>query len=346
MAYTTINKSSDYFNTKLYTGNGSPTSNSQTISGIGFQPDFVWTKNRDDTWSNTLINAVSGGTKYLYSDTTDAEATNSTMITAFNSDGYIVGEHGDINRNNERNVSWNWKAGTTSIPSGSSEAPTAVSINATAGFGIYEYTGSGGSGRTIAHGLNSAPKMIMTKRLTSTRDWAVYHSSVGATKYLELNNTQAVLTNTGMWNDTEPTSSLITLGNDGQTNGGSDPMIMYAFADVPGYSKFGSYTGNNNANGAFVYTGFSPAFIIIKKTDGTGGWQLRDNKRTGYNETLNLMYANAASVEQTTDGFDFLSNGFKWRNQASDCNGTGNYIYMAFAKAPLVGTNNVPANAR
>ena len=342
MAYTTINKSSLHMNTKLYTGNGG----TQSITGVGFQPDWVWTKSRSGATNHYLTDAVRGATKTLRSNENQAETTQTGGLTAFGSDGFSIGSDSAINANSATFASWNWKAGTTSIPSGSSTAPTAVSINATAGFGIYAYTGTGSTGRTLAHGLNSAPKMMIVKRRHSTRDWSVYHSSLANTEHLELNNTDAKATR-NLWGNTTPTSSLIYLGNDGQSNGGSDPYIMYAFSEVQGYSKFGSYTGNGNADGTFVYTGFKPAFVMWKKSNSTSEWIMVDSKRNTYNEVDKLLRANQNSAENTYGACDFLSNGWKFRDGDTDFQASGDtYIYMAFAEEPLVGTNNIPATAR
>jgi hypothetical protein len=346
MAFTTINKSTNYFNSKLWTGTGS----TNALTGVGFQPDFTWIKSRSDSLSHALFDAVRGTTKVLNSNANSAEYTNTDTLTAFGTDGFTVGSNTGVNANGETRVAWNWKAGTTSIPSGSSTAPTAVSINATAGFGIYEYTGTGYTGRTLAHGLNSAPKMMIVKRLNSTRDWGVYHSSLANTEYLELNNTTAEQTG-NWWGNTTPTSSLIYLGNDGATNGGSDPFIMYAFSDVQGYSKFSSYVGNGDSDGPFIYTGFKPAFFLVKRSSDAETWLMYDNKRLGYNAYNNPLQADSANSESTGNGtnmeIDLLSNGIKIRGTVNATNSSGStYIYMAFAEAPLVGTNNIPANAR
>ena len=349
MAYTNIKKSSDYFNTVTYSGNGS---NGHAISGLDFQPDWVWLKNRNTGNTHEAFDSVRGATKTLFPDRADAEYVNSTgSLTSFNSDGFTVGGGDGANKSGSGIASWNWKAGTTSIPSGSSTAPTAVSINATAGFGIYEYTGTGVTGRTLAHGLNSAPKMMIVKRLNSTRNWGVYHSSLANTEYLELNTTTAKQTG-NWWGNTTPTSSLLYLGNDGATNGSSDPFIMYAFADVQGYSKFGSYVGNGSAtNGTFIYTGFSPAFVMVKRTDGANNWNIKDNRRNNASTSFNINPRNATLLPNTSDAdqdanaLDFLSNGFKNTSTGNDVNASGgNYIYMAFAEQPLVGDN--PATAR
>jgi len=348
MAYSSIVKPSVYFNTKLYTGNSS----TNNITGVGFQPDWVWMKNRGATDSHYLYDAVRGVTKSMYSNLTTTEDTKSNGLTAFGTDGFTLGNEGDINGNGNNFVSWNWKANGAGSANTDGTINSTVSVNTTAGFSIVKYVGTGANGATVGHGLGAVPKMIIIKTINnSAENWYVYHASLGNNKDLLLNLTNDATSTVNTWYNTTPTSTVWTMSNQSAVNStdGND-HIAYCFAEKQGYSKFGSYAGNNNADGTFVYTGFSPAFIIIKKYSGTGGWQLRDNKRTVYgNETLNLNYANSSSVEQTTDGFDFLSNGFKWRNQASDCNGNGNYIYMAFAQNPLVansGTDGVPATAR
>ena len=347
MAYTTINKSSLNFNTKPYTGDGTT---SNTITGIGFQSDMVWFKARSTTDSHFLTDIVRGITKYIRPSATNAEETETTAITSLTSDGYVLSTAGNVNDNNVTYASWNWKAGSSFSNSaganGASIASTG-SVNTAAGFSIISYTGNGASSATLAHGLGAVPKMMIVKRRDASASWFVYHHSIGANNQLKLDNTEASSANQGAWNNTAPTSSLFTIGTADSVNANNGTYIAYIFADVQGYSKMASYSGNNDADGTFVYTGFSPAFIMVKKTSASGnGWQLRDNKRTPYgNETTNLMYASANSAEQTTDGFDFLSNGFKWRNQAGDCNANASYIYMAFGQS-LVGTNNVPATAR
>jgi len=355
MAYTTVNKSSSLMNPKIYTGNGG----TNNITGVGFAPNLIVTKARDQGESPWWTDTVIGITKYRYSDGAATDQTYTNAVQSINSDGYVLGSENGFNTNNKKQVSWNWKGGTTSIPSGSSTAPTAVSINATAGFGIYGYTGTGSTGRTIAHGLNSAPKMMIVKRLDSSRDWAVYSSSIANTEYLELNNTQAKAT-ANLWGNYTPTSSLIYLGNDGQTNGGSDPYVMYAFADVPGHQKIGSYTGNNSAGGSatqFVYTGFKPRFVMVKETSGTSNWVIYDLNRN-YNLTENNFNVRAARLGMNTylvessftddHGIDILSNGFNIRDNSNDLYTINSinetYTYYAVGQT-LVGTNNVPNNA-
>ena len=346
MAYTTINKSSLHFNTKLYTGNGS-TGNAQT--GVGFQPDWVWIKDRGSSGDHALHDAVRGATKRLDSNTNDAEATVSEGVQSFDSDGFTVGNAGNYNSSSGTYVAWNWKAGTTSGLSGGTITPTGYSINATSGFGIYKYTGNGTSGATIAHGLGKVPTMIMVKRLDSSPEWQIYNTGMGNGKWIEL-TTGAQQTGTSRWNDTSPTNTLFYLGNDSDVNYNGGTYVAYVFCNVPGYSKMGSYIGNGSADGTFIYTGFKPAFILTKKSSGSGtGWGIFDNKREGAyfgNPTKAVLQPDTSGAEFNTDRIDVLSNGFKWRYDWNFVNNSGNtYIYMAFGQT-LVGSNNTPATAR
>ena len=345
MAYTTINKSADHFNTVLYTGNGS----TQSITGVGFQPDFTWIKNRGSTDWNWLQDAVRGATKVIFSNTSNAESTQAQGLTSFNSDGFTVGTDTGNNGNGNNIVSWNWKAGTTSGISGGTITPTGYSINATSGFGIYKYAGNGTSGATIAHGLGKVPTMIIVKRLDSTPEWQIYHTGMGNGKWIEL-TTGAQQTGTSRWNDTSPTNTLFYLGNDSDVNYNGGTYVAYVFCNVPGYSKMGSYIGNGSADGTFIYTGFKPTFILTKKSSGSGtGWGIFDNKREGAhagNPTKAVLTPNTNGAEFNTDRIDVLSNGFKWRYDWNFVNNSGNtYIYMAFGQT-LVGSNNTPATAR
>ena len=344
MAYTTVNKSTDYFNTKLYTGNGG----TQAVTGVGFQPDWVWLKSRSDAYSHQLFDAVRGTTKLLTSEATDAEQTISG-VTAFGTDGFTVGSDAGSNGNTKTYVSWNWKAGTGqgSANTDGSINTTYTSVNTTAGFSISKYTGTG-SNATVGHGLGVAPNMVLVKSLSGGGDWTSYHSVLGNTKYMRLNSTNAVGTQSSYWNDTSPTSTVFSLGSAGDTNTNNGTHVAYCFAEKTGYSKFGSYTGNGNADGAFVYTGFKPAFVMIKETTDSGtDWRMMDNKRSTFNLVDDRLFPNLSNAENTGDGYDFLSNGFKMRSSGGDFNGSGNnYIYMCFAEAPLVGTNNIPCTAR
>jgi len=341
MAYTTINKSGDYFNTKLYSGNGT---DDTAITGVGFQPDFLWIKERTSTSYHNLQDAVRGVTKQLISHYTNGEETSTSKVKSFDSDGFTLGTSGAVNENSQTYASWNWKANGSGSANTDGSSNSTVSANTTSGFSIVTYTGTG-STATVGHGLGVAPKFIIIKCLSHTSDWMVYYGD--ATDFLKLNTTVATEDLNTVWNDTSPTNSVFTLGSNGDVNTSGRTYVAYCFAEKTGYSKFGSFTGNANADGTFVYTGFKPAFLIIKRaTGGTGNWHLFDSKRLGYNVNNYGVQPNLSSAENTANDLDLLSNGFKNRQSGNDLNGSNTYIYMAFAEAPLVGTNNVPATAR
>ena len=351
MAYTTINKSSDYFNTKLYTGTGS----TRSVTGVGFKPDFVWIKNRVKADSNHfLLDIVRGATKYLHSDADSSETTNTNTLTSFDSDGFSLGDLDNVNKNNDTLVSWNWLAG-----GGQGSANTAgginstVSVNTTSGFSIVKYTGNGSLGSTVGHGLSAVPQVIITKRLTSTDDWIVQHHQITTGNpwddlYCVLNTTAGRAGSYSVSGGYTPTSSLIYLGNDGRVNGNGQDYISYVFAGKTGYSKFGSYTGNGSSDGTFCYTGMKPSFVMVKKTSAANNFVMTDNKRDSFNDdATNYLLANDSGVAGTGLNFDLLSNGFKLKSNSGGTNTSGaTYIYMAFAEAPLVGSNNVPCTAR
>ena len=348
MTHTTINKSTAHFDTKLWNGDSNPI----TISGYEFQPDFVWIKRRNSTTNHGLYDAVRGTTKFLESSATSPEQTLAAGLTAFTSDGYTLGGAGQVSTGGGTYVGWNWKAGTgqgSSNTDGSINT-TYTSVNTTAGFSISKYTGTG-SNATIGHGLGVVPKMMIVKVLSTTNQWFVYHQALGNTKKLNLDDTSAESVQNNLWNDTTPTSSVFSVGNHTGANASGATYIAYCFAEKTGYSKFGSYTGNNNADGTFVYTGFKPAFVMFKCSTNAANWGIYDNERVGYNEVKNVLFPDLSNAENTDLApIDLLSNGFKMRrnDSASDINNKGGatYIYMAFAEAPLVGTNNIPANAR
>ena len=255
MAYTTINDPTDYFNIVLYTGNASTPTN---ITGVGFQPDWVWIKNRSASENHILADAVRGANKLLESNTADAELSDSNYIKAFQSDGFQIGSEGAVNGNSNGIVSWNWKAnGQGSSNTNGSINTTYTSANTTAGFSIVAFTGTG-SNATVGHGLGVTPSMIIVKNLSVTQEWAVYHASLGATKYLELNLTGASGTASNRWNNTSPTNSVFSVGSDASVNGSSNNIIAYCFAEKQGYSKFGSYAGNNNADHPFTSSTGTP----------------------------------------------------------------------------------------
>jgi len=347
MAYTTINKSTDYFNTVLYSGTGS----SQSITGVGFQPDWLWQKSRSNTQDSRIFDAVRGGSKVIYSSLTNGEATDAQLITSFDSDGFTMGSSGtNVNDSGTTNVAWNWKAnGQGSANTDGSINTTYTSANTTSGFSICQYTGTGANA-TVGHGLGVAPKMVIVKRTNTTGGWTVYHSSVGNTKYLYLNSSVGEDTASSIWNNTSPTSSVFTVGTDGEVNASGSTYIAYCFAEKQGFSKFGTYTGNGNSDGSFIYTGFKPSWIMMKKTTGSGyHWFIFDNKRDGYNNSNKRFEASSSAVEADTSpagNIDILSNGFKIRTTDGHIADAGEYLYIAFAEAPLVGSNNVPCTAR
>jgi len=343
MAYTTINKPSDYFNTKLYTGNGT-TDTAQT--GVGFQPDWTWIKARSIGYDNNLFDVVRGSTKRLIANATTAETTQTEMIKSFDSDGFTLGNDAGVNANTETFASWNWLADNTSGSSNTDGSITStVSANTTSGFSIVSYTGTG-SNATVGHGLGVVPKMIIVKQRSGAGDWTVYNSNIGNTNFLRLNGTLASTSQSTYWNNTTPTSSVFSVGSAGDVNTSSGTHIAYCFSEVKGFSKFGSYVGNGETpNGTFVYTGFKPAFVMGKATSGTENWFMNDNKRLGYNDKNYRLYPNLSNSEATDSNMEILSNGFKLNTANGNSNGVGKtYIYMAFAEEPLVGDN--PATAR
>jgi len=349
MAYASITKPSLYFNTKLYTGNGSA-GNAQT--GVGFQPDFLWIKNRTATQEHWLADAVRGTTKFLESNSNNAESSDgATGLASFDSDGFTVNGSARTNQNSASMVAWNWKANGSGSANTDGSITSTVSVNTTAGFSIVKYEASANA--TIGHGLGVKPAMVITKSRDDATNWASWHKDLTGgdeeDRIVNLNTTAAGDTYTNYWGTGGFTSSVFGVSNTGFHNN-SNSMIAYCFAEKKGYSKFGSYTGNGNADGTFVYTGFKPAFIIVKRTSsGTQNWCLMDNKR-GLNPDVYQLHPNTSGVETLGSGdtLDLLSNGFKFRTDDSDKNGSATYIYMAFAEEPLVANvgASIPATAR
>ena len=338
-----INKPNEYFNTVLYAGNSS----TQSITGVNFQPDLTWIKNRSADQNHSLTDIVRGVTKTLRTDVTTAETTDAQGQTSFDSDGFTVGSEAKINGSGNNIVAWNWLADNTSGSSNTDGSITStVSANTTSGFSIVSYTGTGAIA-TVGHGLGAVPKMLIIKnRVDGSGHWRVYHASIGPTVYCDLDNTGAAIASSNVFNNTTPTSSLFSLGSDSRANGSGNAMIAYCFAEKKGFSKFGSYTGNGSTDGTFVYTGFKPAFVIGKRTNATEDWYLFDGTRDDTNPCNKLLYPGGSNAEYTlADRMDFLSNGFKQYNSDLKFNGSGDtYIYMAFAEEPLVGDN--PCTAR
>ena len=281
MAYSINSK--DYFNTKLYTGNST---DNHAITGVGFAPDFTWIKARANTYDHMLFDALRGTgslRENLRSNTTSASDNDASNMKTLDSDGFTLGTGGYVN-NSVNFVSWNWLAnGAGSSNTDGSINTTYTSANTTSGFSIIKYTGTGSAGATIGHGLGVKPAMIIIKNLNVTQDWVVYHQAITANKILYLNMNNATNDNNVFFNDTEPTNSLITLGSNSTVNGSGNSHIAYCFAEKTGFSKFGSYTGNGNADGPFIYTGFKPAFVLIKDSGRAESWYIFDNRRLGYN---------------------------------------------------------------
>ena len=335
-AYTTIDNPELYFQVKLYTGNNTAIGSgglANTFDGDeDMQPDLVWIKARADSESHKLYDAVRGVTKDLESDLGTAEGTNTEGLTTFGSDGFTIGNYSSINASSQTYVAWCFKE------------------SADAGFDIVGYSGNE-TNRTISHSLSAVPHVMIVKNRESTYQWVVYHhknTSAPETDYLYLSSTDATADFDGHFNDTAPTSSVFTVGTDVGVNKSSQDHINYLWSEKQGFSKFGSYTGNGNADGAFIYLGFKPAWFLCKNTQDAGdNWIVHDNKRDTFNVTDNGLAPNANSTEFTDVDMDFLSNGVKMRNNTGRSNGTSkSFIYVAFAESPFVNSNGVPNNAK
>lgn len=349
MAYTTINDPSVYFQTALYSGNGGGTNNVVNDGNSNLQPDWVWVKERSSTSSHALTNSTVGAGYILSSNNNNAQSS-ASAFTSFDSDGFTVGSDGKTNEVNQTYVAWQWKAngGTTSTNSDGSQNST-VQVNSTAGFSIVKRTGTGSAGATYGHGLGGVPDVIINKGL-NTNEWYSYFKAIGGgTHWMALDSTGAAADDANMWNDVNATSTVFTVGNSGGSNGNGVEYINYCFKEVKGYSKFGNYAGNGADDGPFVYTGFKPAFLMAKKFSGTGTWFMWDNKRTPFNVINIRILANTSAGDDTSNDnrIDFLSNGFKIRDNSTSFNESGSdMFYMAFAENPLVASNDVIALAR
>ena len=343
-AYTTIDDPTQYFNTVLRSG---LYGGSDTAFTVGFQPDWIWDKRRSDTSVHALFDSVRGfgaSGKVLYSNTNGAEADNG-LIDSVSSTGFTIKASAD---NTGTLVDWCWKANGSGSSNTDGSETTSVSANTTAGFSIVSYTGTGAND-TFGHGLGVKPSMIITKsRDTDGLDWRTYHASLGATKYVILNLTTAETTESNFMNNTEPTTSVFTLGTGTTPNKSGDNYIAYCFAEKQGYSKFGSYTGNGNVDGTFIYLGFKPVFCMFRNTTGDK-WSIFDGVRNTFNEVDNNLRPNLneAEVDQANKEVDFLSNGIKIRTSSGEWNGNGhNIVFMAFAESPFVTSTGVPTTAR
>jgi hypothetical protein len=333
----TITNGATQFAATLYTGTGSSLAISNTVNGNSFQPNFVWIKGRSGATDHALYDSVRGTTLDLVSNSTAAETTQATGLTAFGSTGFTVGALAKLNTNAATYVGWQWKAGGAAVTNTSGSISSQVSANPSAGFSIVTYTGNGTAGATIGHGLGIAPKMVIIKNrgAIGTAEWLVGHTSIAWTNYLLLQSTQAQVTASNRWNNVAPTSSVITLGSIPNSN--TETYVAYCFSEIEGYSKFGSYTGNGVVDGNFVYTGFRPAFVLLKNASATGAWHIMDNKRaSAFNVITGQLYAQSAAAEAVGATLDFTSNGFKIRTNSADINGsTNNIIYAAFAENPF-----------
>jgi hypothetical protein len=338
----TIEDGSDYFNTVLYTGTGF--GSIQNVTGVGFQPDLVWTKARSFSTSHEFYDVIRGVSKPLLSNTNLAELSWSPYgLVSFDSDGFGVNDldvngYG-INELNRSYVGWSWKANGSGVSNTVGNIPSTVSANTTAGFSIVTHTGNG-SLATIGHGLGVAPSMFISKSRSSAFNWHVYHASIGNTKALFLNLTDAAITSINYFNNTSPTSTVFTLNS--AINSASNNYVTYCFAPIEGYSSFGSYTGNGSTDGPFVYTGFRPAFVIFKSSNQATNWMMFDATVNPVNEAKSQLWPNLANAENTNSvGIDFLSNGIKLRGALTATNAATsyNYIYMAFAENPFKNAN-------
>ena len=332
MAFTSINNPELYFQTKLYSGDGS-TDVSHTFDGSeDMQANLIWFKRRNGSANHFLYDSVRGANRSLVPNDTDVEATSgeqTTFLSSFDSDGFTLGDDSNnVNGSGQSYALWAWKE------------------SATAGFDIVTYTGTG-SAKTENHSLSAKPEFFVVKSRTFGEQWECYHKSLGATKCVQWDDDSAEADIAGRFNDTEPTTSVFTVGDADAVNKNTYTYVTYLWRSVQGFSKIGSYTGNGNADGTFIYTGFRPAWVFIKKTSGSDNWILVDNKRDGYNGSVEPIYINLANAEATAEPMDLLSNGFKMLRTDGGENASGaTYIYMAFAEQPFVNSNGVPNNAR
>ena len=357
MAYTTIDNPEKYFQCVTYTGNGSSRTISYPNADADLDADLIWIKQRDgDATSHTIFDTVRGAQKAIFTNNTNTETTRTNAISAFDTDDFDLGDNGDLNSNTQKYIAWCWKE------------------SVDAGMDITTYTGNGSSSRTVSHSLSAVPAWHLIKERSPNNEFTfVYHKSIGNTGGMYLTSTAAAYDNVGGYNDTDPTSSVVTLGDSGGINTNSSTYIMYLWTDKQGYSKSGKFEGNNNADGSFVYLGFKPKWVMIKDMDSQGtvggsvatSWGIWDSARMSGNPAGNPLWANKDTNETIrgngssantggSDGnglggfifIDMLSNGFKCRTGTAELNGSNTYVYMAFAEAPFVNSKGVPANAK
>ena len=352
MAYTTIDDPSAHFQTALWTGNNT---NNRAITNDGnsdLQPDFIWLKDRNVGFGHRLTDSTRGITKNLASETTGAEGTVTTQYASWNTDGFtlIYGGQQVPNYNGHTYVAWQWKAnGGTTASNTTGDINTTTQVNSDAGFSIVTYTGNGGTNQTVGHGLGVAPQVIIVKNREVTTNWIVYHHKIGTSKYLNLDTTGAAADSSNIWGSSAPSSTTFTVQQHNEYNDSGEGIVAYCFAEKQGYSKFGKYVGNVSEDGPFVYTGFKPAFLMMKEASSAGGnWVNFDNKRDVANVLTHRLHPNTTAGDNTSRNYiDFYSNGFKMRNTDLDHNQSGEtMIYMAFAEQPFVTSTGIPATAR
>tara|TARA_R100001082_G_scaffold76020_1_gene44120 strand:- start:25 stop:1092 length:1068 start_codon:yes stop_codon:yes gene_type:complete len=355
MAYTTIDDPSAHFQIALYSGNN--TSQSITLGGNSdLQPDVVWIKERNGAEDHCIFDSSRSGSERLSPNTTGATWDDASNVTSFDSDGFSVGSSDQLNDSGNTQVAWCWKVngGTTTTNDASSTSvgnqDSVYQVNTTAGFSIGTYSGASQVG-TMAHGLSAVPHVMIVKCRSDAEPWEIYHhknTSAPETEYIRFDSANGTADSAHIWNDTAPTSSIFTVGNTGSGNESNKTYVFYMWKEIQGYSKFGSYTGNGNADGAFVYTGFKPAFVIQKQSSANGEyWMMKDNAREPHNQADANLYPNANNAEGDTNGIDLLSNGFKCRTTGAGSNAsTATYIYMAWAEHPFVSSEGVPTTAR
>jgi hypothetical protein len=322
----------------LYTGNGGTLS---VTNAASFQPDLVWIKSRSNARDNALADSVRGVLKDVASNTTAAETTNTNYLTAFNSDGFTIGDLFKINASGNTFVAWQWKAGSSTVTNTSGTISSQVRANTTTGFSIVTYTGNGTNGATVGHGLGVAPRVILLKSRSILENWAGYFAVLGNGFTINLNATTAAGGSTD-WNTTSPTSTVFTIGNGSGNNQNTATYVAYCWSEIPGFSRFGSYTGNGSTNGPFVYLGFRPKFILVKNSQAAQNWRIVDTSRSTYNQTIGMLEPSSSAAEYTDAGnsdYDILSNGFKIRNTGGMNNNNENHIYMAFAENPFKNAN-------
>ena len=329
---------SEHFNTVTYAGTGA----AKSVTGVGFQPDITWFKQRDITRNHLLQDVVRGVSSFSHVDLTEADGTASNLITSFDSDGFSLGTSGYVNASSGTYVAWNWKAGGSDVLNENGTIDSQVSANADAGFSIVSYTGTG-SNATVGHGLSVTPEMVIVKNRNYVANWACLHSGIASdyeTDYIPLNNATTSWDNNAYWNDTKPTNSLFSVGTDNDVNRSGDAHIAYCFHSVDGYSKVGSYTGNGSSDGTFVYTSFKPKYVMIKSSTLTEQWNILDSERGAYNVIGEVLLADSSAAEVDSNRIDFTSNGFKIRAAFDNINNNGaTFIYLAFAEVPFKFSN-------